>query len=102
MAVIGCGTWLYMAHAFARLREAAGLGATDAWPGCEHHVDRGTTRQWHPPFGTTSEIIDVLETCKGRVLARRGRCSTLTRRASAPAVTWTRSRSWAGMDERPG
>ncbi|MEC3915769.1 SIS domain-containing protein [Nocardia sp. CDC160] len=32
VAVIGCGTSLFMARAFAALRESAGQGLTDAWP----------------------------------------------------------------------
>jgi len=68
VAVVGCGTSLYMAQAFAGLREAAGQGVTDAWPASEHRLDRGydlvvaITRS-----GTTTEIIDLLEQYRGKV-----------------------------------
>jgi fructoselysine-6-P-deglycase FrlB-like protein len=69
-AIIGCGTSLYMARAFAALREASGHGVTDAWPASEHRLDRGYDRVVAiTRSGTTTEIIDVLEQCRGRVPA---------------------------------
>jgi fructoselysine-6-P-deglycase FrlB-like protein len=38
--VVGCGTSLYMAQAFAALRERAGHGETDAFPASEAPLDR--------------------------------------------------------------
>ncbi len=35
IAVLGCGTSLYIAQAYARSREAAGHGETDAFPASE-------------------------------------------------------------------
>ena len=35
LAVIGCGTSLYVAQAYAAAREAAGLGESDAFPASE-------------------------------------------------------------------
>ena len=40
VAVVGCGTSLYMARAWSALREAAGHGETDAFPASEYRFDR--------------------------------------------------------------
>jgi fructoselysine-6-P-deglycase FrlB-like protein len=62
VAVIGCGTSLFMAQAYAALREAAGQGLTDAWPASEHRLDRGYDRLLAlSRSGTTTEVIEVLE-----------------------------------------
>ena len=61
VAVVGCGTSLFMAQAFARLREDAGQGVTDAFPASEfpsrRRYDRlvAITRS-----GTTTEVVDLL------------------------------------------
>ena len=61
LAVIGCGTSLYVAQAYAAAREAAGLGESDACPASEFPVGRRydeilvVSRS-----GTTSEVLDVL------------------------------------------
>lgn len=61
VAVVGCGTSLYMAQAYAGLREAAGQGVTDAWPASEHRLDRGYDRVVAiTRSGTTTEVIDLL------------------------------------------
>jgi CRISPR-associated protein Cas5a/b/c len=63
VAVIGCGTSLHVAIAYARLREAAGQGETDAWPASEfppaRRYDRvlGISRT-----GTTTEVLRALPT----------------------------------------
>lgn len=68
VVVIGCGTSLYMAQAFSELRERAGQGVTDAWPASEHRLDRGYDRVLAiTRSGTTTEVIDVLERCRGKV-----------------------------------
>jgi fructoselysine-6-P-deglycase FrlB-like protein len=60
--VIGCGTSAFVAESFAALREAAGLGETDAAYASEPRVWRpydaviGITRS-----GTTTEVIEALE-----------------------------------------
>jgi len=62
VAVVGCGTSLYIARAYAFLREEAGQGLTDAWPGSEARLHReydriiAITRS-----GTTTEILDLLD-----------------------------------------
>jgi fructoselysine-6-P-deglycase FrlB-like protein len=62
VAVVGCGTSLFMARAYAGLREASGRGRTDAFPASEFPVGRGY------PYvlaicrsGTTTEVVDLLE-----------------------------------------
>jgi fructoselysine-6-P-deglycase FrlB-like protein len=67
VAVVGCGTSWFMAQAYARLRESAGLGETDAFAASE--VPRGRrydrlvaiTRS-----GTTTEVLTLLEQVRGR------------------------------------
>lgn len=61
VAVLGCGTSLYMAQAYSELREAAGQGVTDAWPASEHRLDRGYDRVLTiTRSGTTTEVVEVL------------------------------------------
>jgi fructoselysine-6-P-deglycase FrlB-like protein len=61
IAVVGCGTSLYMAQSFAALREAAGLGETDAFAASEFPAGReydhvvALTRS-----GTTTEVVRLL------------------------------------------
>lgn len=61
VAVIGCGTSLFMARSFAALRELGGHGVTDAWSASEMRLDRGYDR-----FlvicrsGTTTEVVDAM------------------------------------------
>ena len=70
VAVVGCGTSYFMAQAYAGLREQAGHGETDAFAASEHRLDRSydavlaITRS-----GTTTEVIDVLTSLRGRDLA---------------------------------
>jgi fructoselysine-6-P-deglycase FrlB-like protein len=66
VAVVGCGTSLYMAQAYAALREDAGQGLTDAWPASEHRLDRGYDRVLAiTRSGTTTEVLDLLERHRG-------------------------------------
>ncbi|NUR62923.1 MAG: sugar isomerase [Catenulispora sp.] len=68
VAVVGCGTSLYMAQAYAVLREQAGLGETDAFAASEFPFGRrydrivALTRS-----GTTTEVLELLERIKGRI-----------------------------------
>ena len=62
VAVFGCGTSLYMARAYAALREARGLGVTDAFAASELPFGRGYDR--HVAIsrsGTTTEVLDAIE-----------------------------------------
>lgn len=62
VAILGCGTSLFMAQACAWLREHAGAGETDAFPASEFPRARGyehvvaLTRS-----GTTTEVLRALE-----------------------------------------
>ena len=62
VAVVGCGTSLFIARAFAARREAAGHGETDAFPASEFPAGRAydaivaITRS-----GTTTEVVRLLE-----------------------------------------
>ena len=67
VAVVGCGTSLYIAQCMAALREDAGLGETDAFPASEFRFARrydcvvALSRS-----GTTTEIVRLLEALTGR------------------------------------
>ncbi len=66
VAVVGCGTSLYMARCYAALREQAGHGLTDAWPASEHRLERGYDRILAiTRSGTTTEVVEVLRALKG-------------------------------------
>lgn len=62
VAVVGCGTSLFIAQAYAARREQLGQGETDAFPASEfpsrRHYDRvvAITRS-----GTTTEVLQVLQ-----------------------------------------
>src|SRR5882724_7548672 len=58
VAVVGCGTSYHVAIAYARLREAAGQGETDAWPASEFPARRRYDRVLAiSRTGTTSEVL---------------------------------------------
>jgi fructoselysine-6-P-deglycase FrlB-like protein len=68
--VIGCGTSLYMAQAYAALREAAGQGVTDAWTPTEARLGRGYDRVLAiTRSGTTTEVLELLAAVRGRTPA---------------------------------
>jgi fructoselysine-6-P-deglycase FrlB-like protein len=62
VAVVGCGTSLYIAQAYAAAREEAGLGVTDAFPASEFPAGRpydlvlAISRS-----GTTTEVVRALD-----------------------------------------
>jgi fructoselysine-6-P-deglycase FrlB-like protein len=61
VAVIGCGTSLFMARAWAGLRETAGLGETDAFAASEFPAGRRYDRVVAiSRSGTTTEVLDTL------------------------------------------
>ena len=63
LAVIGCGTSLYMAQAFAAAREAAGAGETDAFPASElPPARRYDALLAISRSGTTTEVVRALAT----------------------------------------
>jgi len=58
VALIGCGTSLYVAQAVARYREAQGLGETDAFPASEFPANRAyDTLVAVSRSGTTTEVV---------------------------------------------
>ncbi|MGH3636914.1 MAG: SIS domain-containing protein, partial [Mycobacterium sp.] len=66
VAVVGCGTSWFVSQAYARLRESAGEGWTDAVAASEmplRSYDRvvAITRS-----GTTTEVLDLLDNLRGR------------------------------------
>lgn len=61
VAVIGCGTSLFMSRAFAALREGAGQGLTDAWPASQVRTGRDYDRYLVIcRSGTTTEVIEAM------------------------------------------
>jgi fructoselysine-6-P-deglycase FrlB-like protein len=61
VAVIGCGTSLFMAQAYAALRERAGQGETDAWTASEFPTARRYDRVVAiSRSGTTTEILRAM------------------------------------------
>jgi fructoselysine-6-P-deglycase FrlB-like protein len=61
VAVIGCGSSLNVARAYARLREDAGHGLTDAYPASELTGARSYDRMvFISRTGTTSEVLTAL------------------------------------------
>jgi fructoselysine-6-P-deglycase FrlB-like protein len=80
VAVVGCGTSLYMAHAYAALREARGQGETDAFAASEFPLDRGYDRYVAiSRSGTTTEVLNFLASKRGQ-----GRTVALTAVPSIP------------------
>jgi fructoselysine-6-P-deglycase FrlB-like protein len=61
VAVVGCGTSLFIAQAYAALRESAGLGETDAFPASEFPYARRYDRVGAIcRSGTTTEALELL------------------------------------------
>jgi fructoselysine-6-P-deglycase FrlB-like protein len=70
VAVLGCGTSWFMAHAYASLREAGGHGRTDAFPASEFPVSRDYDRVVAiSRSGTTTEVTRAIQATRARVLA---------------------------------
>lgn len=62
VALIGCGTSLYVSRVVAALRESAGLGETDAWPAGDPVLSRPYDRVIAiSRSGTTTEVLDALD-----------------------------------------
>lgn len=61
VAAVGCGTSQYMAQAYARRRESAGEGETDAFAASEFPIGRAYDRVVAlSRSGTTTEVVDLL------------------------------------------
>src|SRR5215204_3145168 len=68
VAVVGCGTSWFVAQAYAALREAAGLGETDAFAASEAPLGRRYDRVLTlSRSGTTTEVVELLGNFKGQV-----------------------------------
>src|ERR1051326_3005223 len=66
VAVVGCGTPLYMAQSYAPLREQAGLGETDAFAASEFPFGRRYDRVVAlTRSGTTTEVLELLARLRG-------------------------------------
>jgi fructoselysine-6-P-deglycase FrlB-like protein len=82
VAIVGCGTSLYMAQACAVLRETSGAGQSDAFPASEYPVGRAYDRVIAlTRSGTTTEVIRLL----GQLPARQ-RSTVITTDAQLPAA----------------
>ncbi len=67
VAVVGCGTSWFVAQAYAALREAAGLGETDAFAASEAPLGRRYDRVLAlSRSGTTTEVAELLGKLEGR------------------------------------
>ncbi|GAB7102276.1 SIS domain-containing protein [Streptomyces phaeofaciens JCM 4814] len=67
VAVVGCGTSLFMAQAAAALREDAGHGETDAFAASAFPHGRAYDRVVAlTRSGTTTEVLDLLSRLRGR------------------------------------
>ncbi|WP_030441156.1 SIS domain-containing protein [Actinoplanes subtropicus] len=67
VAVVGCGTSWFMSMAYASLRERSGHGETDAFQASEFPHDRRYDRVVAiTRSGTTTEIVDLLDSLDGR------------------------------------
>jgi fructoselysine-6-P-deglycase FrlB-like protein len=85
VAVIGCGTSLHIAAAYAAAREEAGAGLTDAFPASEARLDRGYDAILAlSRSGTTTEVIDSLSAAPAG-----SRRITITADARAPLSEYT-------------
>ncbi|MEU3478390.1 sugar isomerase [Streptomyces sp. NPDC033753] len=83
VAVVGCGTSWFMAHAYAQLRENGGHGETDAFAASEFPAGRAYDRVLAlTRSGTTTEALDVLTRSKGAVAT-----SAITADPTTPVMT---------------
>ncbi|MEU1707582.1 sugar isomerase [Streptomyces sp. NPDC005706] len=66
IAIVGCGTSLYMAQAYAALREGHGHGESDAFAASEFPFGRRYDRVIAlTRSGTTTEVLDLLRRLRG-------------------------------------
>jgi fructoselysine-6-P-deglycase FrlB-like protein len=96
VAILGCGSSLYVARAIASLRESAGLGETDAWPAGDPVLARPYDRVVAiSRSGTTTEILQALELLDGRVPV-----TAITADPTSPIADLGQVVSLASVDER--
>ncbi|MFG2448090.1 SIS domain-containing protein [Streptomyces sp. NPDC048512] len=66
VAIVGCGTSLFMAQAVAALREGSGQGETDAFAASEYPQGRSYDRVLAlTRSGTTTEVLELLGSLRG-------------------------------------
>ncbi|MFF7177806.1 SIS domain-containing protein [Streptomyces sp. NPDC008121] len=83
VAVVGCGTSWFIAHAYAQLRESGGHGETDAFAASEFPAGRRYDRILAlTRSGTTTEVLDLLAKVKGTVAT-----SAVTADPATPVMT---------------
>lgn len=98
VGVIGCGTSLYIARAYAFLREQAGQGATDAWPASEARLGRDYDRIVAlTRSGTTTEILATLD--EYRQAGGTAPVTVITATAGSPAQASGEAITLAEFDE---
>lgn len=86
VAIVGCGTSLYMAQSCAALREASGGGETDAFAASEFPAGREYDRVIAlTRSGTTTEVLRLLKN-----LPRAQRSTVLTTSGDRPAASLAR------------
>lgn len=96
VAVVGCGTSLYMSQAYSALREGAGLGVTDAWTPTEARLDREYDRVVAiTRSGTTTEVVALLDRIRGRVPA-----TVITSSPGTPVLDLAESILTPSIDEQ--
>jgi fructoselysine-6-P-deglycase FrlB-like protein len=94
VAVIGCGTSLYIARAYSWLRESLGHGTTDAWPASEARLGRGYDRLLAiTRSGTTTEVLTAVE-------GFAGKAAVITAAEDAPARQLGDTITLPGFDEQ--
>jgi fructoselysine-6-P-deglycase FrlB-like protein len=93
VAVIGCGTSLYIARAYSWLRESLGHGTTDAWPASEARLGRGYDRLLAiTRSGTTTEVLTT-------VASYPGKATVITATEDTPARSLAGTIALPGFDE---
>jgi fructoselysine-6-P-deglycase FrlB-like protein len=83
VAVVGCGTSLFMARSYAALREGAGHGETDAFAASEMPAGRRYDRVLAlTRSGTTTEVLEVLDRVRGTIVI-----TALTADPASPVIS---------------
>ncbi|KUJ68759.1 sugar isomerase [Streptomyces albus subsp. albus] len=83
VAIVGCGTSLYMAQVAAALREGEGQGETDAFAASEFPAGRRYDRVVAlTRSGTTTEVLELLARLRGRT-----RTTAVTADPATPVMT---------------
>lgn len=95
VAILGCGSSLYVARSVAALRESLGQGVTDAWPAGDPVLTRDYDRVVAiSRSGTTTEVLTALDGLRHRVPV-----TVLTADPSTPIAELGDVVSLASVDE---